>query len=1209
MGFKGSLQSYSLADLFQNVGTNDRTGTLKIIGPKGEKLIYFVEGQIRLLAHGAGKKGLLKKVLVESKLIPEANINEAENAAREKGIPLLNELLERNLIEEQNLKDLVDFAIEEDIYELFTWEEAQFEFVDGAPEDQVFEGELFTDENTFNTSHLVMEAARRSDEWGRIREIITSDDNVFMVINEARGQLETFDPESIALKVVMYVDGYRSVGEVVTASSLGKFDVYEGIFNLYQQGIVRHKTFEELFATGIELKKQGQNQKAIVFLKRALEMQQNVECMRELAQLHETVGNTKDGAEVYSALGKTYSETGDDDSALEAYRKVIELGPDEARAHYEIATILTTRDMVDDAVVEYVQYAEKLLDKKRIQESREICYRILNLKPHNHDAHRLLAKGYLWEGNSESAIAEYKSLAQALLANMKPKQAISEYERILEEECNFPAVKEGVKDFLLKSGEVKTYGLKRLILTLIVLIILGGAGFAAYIYVTQKATYQNAQKDLGTINSEYTGLLDNMQHLDVINKCQNLLEKYPTYKDIVDRAEAIIKESKDSLKKYLEDKLSEIEGYTRKDESEEALIVIKGVLEKYGNTKIYPFVSEEINKVRNFERDVNNKIIGDEISAQYKEAVRKFEAGYWDDAYEVIFIAFLNERIGDIFSDAFKDELRNIENETDLQKRKDFARTIKEKILGSDAHKEIKMHLKNLVTLYSEILSSEDNPKKLFERYIKLKDTGYPPEKLREILDKAASLGSEEAKQVLRDFEEKQAEELAKKAKTLENEGEYEKALLQLKKILRSYGNTKAADRVQLIFLLQTEPEGVYVDVNGRSEGRSDAKKIYRYDPRRKMEIRLHYPTYRDKKQSISDGKAVYLVKMNRGPEQTFQAREGIESEMLIYDDHLFFGDKGGFLYNIAMRDFGNEWQAFNRGNLRFGITAPPFEYRRSIYFGTESGDVIAMSPGNVNPQWTRSLGVRSPVIGFVGIENPIKRNEFLLFAATRAGTIFVLDSSNGEIKNKIALGRNKGIESGLFAHGNSLLFTGDTDGEVVGMDIIDLNSGMTNVLNAREKITSPFVLYDQDVVLFGSKDSRLYAADISGGAGLALKTTTFPTRDWILAKPYIHDGLIYVGGVDHYLYCLTLTENFNLEQKWSYETDDQIVSEPCVIDGVVYVGCANGKLYALEVKDGFAQNKWTYSTEGRIKAGLKSWKNYLLVSDDRGFLYAFKVK
>src|SRR5438477_1536479 len=78
MGFKGSVESFSLADVFQNLAMNQQTGTPHVFtATSEEKFVYFQQGHVRFLSHGLGKPLLTPQVFHARGLI---NIMQLESS-------------------------------------------------------------------------------------------------------------------------------------------------------------------------------------------------------------------------------------------------------------------------------------------------------------------------------------------------------------------------------------------------------------------------------------------------------------------------------------------------------------------------------------------------------------------------------------------------------------------------------------------------------------------------------------------------------------------------------------------------------------------------------------------------------------------------------------------------------------------------------------------------------------------------------------------------------------------------------------------------------------------------------------------------------------------------------------------------------------------------------------------------------------------------
>jgi hypothetical protein len=94
---------------------------------------------------------------------------------------------------EQDIQGVVRGQIEEEIYDLFLWKKAEFEFlIDYIPEKLKNPAHGIT-KLQFNTNSLIMEALRRLDEWGVISQEISTLKEVYKIVNQSSSALDEID--------------------------------------------------------------------------------------------------------------------------------------------------------------------------------------------------------------------------------------------------------------------------------------------------------------------------------------------------------------------------------------------------------------------------------------------------------------------------------------------------------------------------------------------------------------------------------------------------------------------------------------------------------------------------------------------------------------------------------------------------------------------------------------------------------------------------------------------------------------------------------------------------------------------------------------------------------------------------------------------------------------------------------------------------------
>jgi hypothetical protein len=128
--------------------------------------------------------------------------------------------------------ELDDTYGEEAVYALAIWSQGEFRFEPGVP----------TDHRTISKSNtnLLMEAARRLDEWRVLSKKIPSTDTIpeFVVQDSREGQINLNTSEWLILSKI---DGHRSIKGVAAVTNLSVFDVAKILYGLVATGLIRLK--------------------------------------------------------------------------------------------------------------------------------------------------------------------------------------------------------------------------------------------------------------------------------------------------------------------------------------------------------------------------------------------------------------------------------------------------------------------------------------------------------------------------------------------------------------------------------------------------------------------------------------------------------------------------------------------------------------------------------------------------------------------------------------------------------------------------------------------------------------------------------------------------------------------------------------------------------------------------------------------------------
>ena len=167
MSITGNLETMNLAELLQWLANNRQTGTLNISNGTIEKRIYLREGTI-LSSSSTDPRRLLGHFLVSKGVITEGVLAQAMTVQEQQGKLLGEILIEGGAVDEPTLERMLRLNAEENICDLFAWEEGSFEFHDGELPDH----ELVS--LSVNITGLIMEGMRRIDHTEAMKELIPS---------------------------------------------------------------------------------------------------------------------------------------------------------------------------------------------------------------------------------------------------------------------------------------------------------------------------------------------------------------------------------------------------------------------------------------------------------------------------------------------------------------------------------------------------------------------------------------------------------------------------------------------------------------------------------------------------------------------------------------------------------------------------------------------------------------------------------------------------------------------------------------------------------------------------------------------------------------------------------------------------------------------------------------------------------------------------
>ncbi len=230
MGLKGDLATMGLEDIFQWLAVGKKTGILELQGFLHTKRIAFHEGRISGV-WSSDPREYLGQYLLAFNRITEEQLREALATQEDENQLLGRILVSRQLITEAEIRRIVQLKVEESIFDAFLWEIGNFEFHDGAPPPQ--KSVLLQ----LDVTGIVLEGARRVDEWKRIKRVIKGGDAILDAISETIAEMLPLAADDADL--LARLDGNKSIDQLVIEMRATDFKVNKLLFDLHEKGMVR----------------------------------------------------------------------------------------------------------------------------------------------------------------------------------------------------------------------------------------------------------------------------------------------------------------------------------------------------------------------------------------------------------------------------------------------------------------------------------------------------------------------------------------------------------------------------------------------------------------------------------------------------------------------------------------------------------------------------------------------------------------------------------------------------------------------------------------------------------------------------------------------------------------------------------------------------------------------------------------------------------
>jgi hypothetical protein len=188
----------------------------------------------------------LGQVLLHYGKVDDAQLKAARAMQRTSGAKLGEVLVEQGVLTEADVVEILKTRTLDAIYDLFMWNEGDFEFYDEDPSPD----ELLLIE--VEPTNVIMEGIYRIDEFARYRTLVPSDR---AILELAAGWTSSLKLGKEFRQILYFVEKRMSVAEICYQMHASAFHVYGQLFTLISEGVARvaGERPEDIPTPGVEI--------------------------------------------------------------------------------------------------------------------------------------------------------------------------------------------------------------------------------------------------------------------------------------------------------------------------------------------------------------------------------------------------------------------------------------------------------------------------------------------------------------------------------------------------------------------------------------------------------------------------------------------------------------------------------------------------------------------------------------------------------------------------------------------------------------------------------------------------------------------------------------------------------------------------------------------------------------------------------------------
>lgn len=1163
MGFEGSVDTVSFGDILNTLCHISKEGVLTVTGEKQKKVIHFRDNGITLI--GGSQRLRLGDMLVQYGKIQPWQLENAlvEQKQTQK---LIGEILvEQGLVTQDEIEKIISEQIEQEIFDIFFWENAFFSFQEGA----LPESALPTDESqvilTFDVQSLLLRIADQIGAWEEIRKDIPSFSLIWVLAaDDIEIQIPESETEENFQKILQCIDGIHDIKEIIHATQLPVLTVCRIMSILLKQGMIRLATVDELLQIADHYQKKGQAQPQLHFMEMALAMQPNDQALLlKICQTYDSLGG-KDAGRYYYRLGNL---TTDNKLATQYFERAISCMPKDSEPREKLIELAKYAEDIRKELYHAKALIKLYQEQKQFDKAIALCQSYCEQYSKDIDLRNLLINIYVDNKDVSSAIEEYLHLVSMMEAAGDHKQALENLQKIVQLDHSREDIQKKIKRLRRVLLWQKNRYLAMVLGAAAVILLFSAIGYLAMYEYPARKLYKKTtaewlrhtdnldeiKKIHEQIKEDYQTILEKYSWSSVADKArQSMEEQIRLIRDLENRAQTI----HTSKGKYILQELKRIEDLGKLGNFEQAKAYLAKYKREYEGSPWQPAVVETEKLLTSLEQ----KNYRETIQKKWQTAVKLQEAGDLEQAAAIY--QSLRDTIEygrQVEIELKKLALQRVENLVEDSKKAWENGLEQEK--NGNFKQSLEHYRKTEMFMEKAKQFSVDAPAHLWEKLLYHAQLGH--------------MG------ILRiEGWEQQAQQALQEAQKLESENRFVEAFQKVCALVDNnvLSKTEAAQQAHLAFKIETEPPGAKI------EG-IDAltPHVLWVRPQEKIEIVVSHPGFVALNTTVNrQCEPLLKLRLQKKVFWQYDTKGPIWGRIAVLNNLLVVASRSGKVVALQPQNGRILWE--NQVTRLGDIVGGAVVWQNNVYLGSTDQYLYALDLETGKTVW------KTQCKGFIQCSPAVE--DRAVYVGTADGSVYAIDRQNGQILWEQSIAKSS-IKSAPLLWSKNVVFS-TADGKLLAWDIL---GGQTTWMRKLDGLTTTPVIAANQMYL-GTGNRKLLCMDLEKVVGNWQAELEGDVGSMVVAGSYL-----YAGTDNGFIYRISRLDG---QISWKNKLPKSIYAAPLPTSKYLYVGCGDSFLYLLDSENGKIVWQDQYGNKG-IRSDIVLMENIVYLANENGIIYALE--